>query len=100
MVDTIELNKNRMKYFLLDVRTREEFEDGHIRDSINIPISEIASAERKGIIPKDKKVVCICRSGDRSSKATRYLASIGYNVGSLNGGITDWVNDGFEIKRG
>jgi len=99
MVDVIDLYHKRAAYFLLDVRTREEFEDGHIAGAKNIPLHELPIAERKGLLPKDQRIVCICRNGDRSGKATRFLAEMGYNVTNLLGGMIDWVNEGYEVRR-
>ena len=76
---------------VLDVREKEEFEEGHIEGAISLPLSTINEETVKEIIPsKEIKVLLYCRSGARSEKAARALYALGYeNVFSF-GGIKDW----------
>jgi hypothetical protein len=55
--------------FLLDVRTPEEYIQGHIHGAELIPLNELSA--KKGRIPKEREVVCVCATGSRSSAATR-----------------------------
>lgn len=75
---------------LLDVRTKEEYEAGHIEGSILIPV-DIIEAEAEGILhDKEKPILVYCRSGNRSVAAANVLVKLGYeNVYNL-GGINDW----------
>ena len=70
---------------LLDVRTKEEFEDGHIEGFINIPVDELR--ERLGEIEKEKPVYVICQSGLRSYIASRILEGNGYEAWNFSGGF-------------
>ena len=70
---------------LLDVRTKEEFEDGHIEGFINIPVDELR--ERLGEIEKEKPVYAICQSGLRSYIASRILEGNGYEAWNFSGGF-------------
>ena len=83
--------------FLLDVRTPEEFQQGHINGSVLIPLNDLAN--RMNRIPKDKVVVCICASGSRSSAAARKLEAAGYQVKNLRGGIDRWMRSGFPVSK-
>ncbi len=86
--------------FVLDVRTREEYSQGRIRNSALIPWDELKS--RSGELPriKDRAVLVYCRSGNRSEKASEILKSLGYrNVKNLKGGITAWEKAGREVVR-
>ena len=76
---------------VLDVREKEEFEEGHIEGAISLPLSTINEETIKEIVPsKEIKVLLYCRSGARSEKAARALYALGYeNVFSF-GGIKDW----------
>lgn len=68
---------------LLDVRTKEEFDTGHVKGSINIPVSYIESKTKK--INKEKTIIVVCESGARSAHAVRFLNNNGflaYNGGS------------------
>lgn len=61
---------------LVDVRSPEEYAEGHIEGAVNIPVGDIA--RRAGEIPKDKPVVVYCRSGVRSARAAGALKAAGY----------------------
>ncbi len=79
------------EYFLLDVRTRGEFSQGHIDGATLIPVNELQS--RLGEIEnhKEKPVLVYCLSGARSRSAANFLAASGFsNVLNLRGGITAW----------
>ncbi len=74
---------------LIDVRTPGEYRDGHIPDVVNIPLDELE--KRMGEVPKDKKVVLICRTGNRSAEGTRLLRGKGFaNVFNSTGGMSSW----------
>jgi len=79
-VDLTELVKNGAQ--IIDVRTRQEFAGGHIRNSVNIPLNELTSQLKK--IKKEKPVITCCASGMRSGSARSILQSHGYEV--YNGG--------------
>jgi len=70
---------------VVDVRTAEEFEAGHLPNAINIPFERIGAAFKEKKIAKDKSVVLYCRSGRRSGIAFDTLVSQGYS-NSYNGG--------------
>ena len=74
---------------LLDVRTNEEYADGHIEGSINLPIAEI---DRAGtvIADKDVPIYVYCRSGKRSERAAAYLKGNGYTKVNDIGGILSY----------
>jgi len=74
---------------LIDVRTPAEYRDGHIPGVANIPLDELE--KRIGEVPKDKKVVLICRTGNRSAEGTKLLRKKGLvNVFNSTGGMTTW----------
>lgn len=76
----------------IDVRTPEEFKEGHVPGAILLPLAELEN--RLTEIPKDKKVMLICRSGNRSAKANLTLQKHGYmNTVSVKGGMTEWRED-------
>jgi rhodanese-related sulfurtransferase len=79
-VDLAELVKNGAQ--IIDVRTKGEFDGGHIKGSVNIPLQSLQ--QNLGKIKKDKPVITCCASGMRSSSARGFLQSKGYEV--YNGG--------------
>jgi len=81
-----EFEKERDKYFLVDVRTPSEFKEGHIEGAVNIPVDDLR--ERFGEIKTDKSIVTICRVGMRGYIAARILKQNGFlNVKNLVGGM-------------
>lgn len=72
---------------LVDVRSAEEWGDGHLGGAVHIPVGELAA--RMGELPKDRPVVVYCQSGGRSRKAAAQLAAAGYQVRDL-GGMDAW----------
>lgn len=84
--DIENLLKN--KEFLLDVREEYEYQDGHIKGAINLPLREIL--EKKDTLPKDKDIYVYCRSGHRSADAVNFLKSLGFEkVHNIKGGFID-----------
>ena len=84
--DIENLLKN--KEFLLDVREEYEYQDGHIKGAINLPLREIL--EKKDTLPKDKDIYVYCRSGHRSADAVNFLKSLGFEkVHNIEGGFID-----------
>ncbi|MDE5688316.1 MAG: rhodanese-like domain-containing protein [Paramuribaculum sp.] len=83
---------------LLDVRTPEEFADGHIADAINIDVKEEDFQEMASEkLSKDSTVLVYCRSGRRSLDAAGQLTKLGYKVVNLTGGITEWKENGLPV---
>ncbi len=70
--------------FLLDVRTPEEFEQGHIPEAVNIPVDELR--HRLSEIPQDCEVIAYCQVGQRGQLATRILLQTGFRASNLGGG--------------
>lgn len=92
MITTNEVKKiiddydNYTDTVIVDVRTNDEYESGHIKGAVNVPVSEIKSID----ISKDKKIVVYCRSGSRSNTAAKELIELGYEKVYDMGGINDW----------
>lgn len=78
---------------LLDVRTKEEYDTGHIKGSILIPVDVLEQEAAKKLVDKEAHIFIYCRSGNRSVTAANILIKQGYkNVYNL-GGINDWPFD-------
>ena len=93
-----ELLAGSPRPFLLDVRTPEEYKQGHVSGAELISLNELSAKQKR--IPKDREVICICASGSRSSTATRQLSSLGYKVSNMRGGMNRWVHAGLPVKSG
>ena len=85
-VDFKEINLK--EYIIIDVRSRREFGEYHLENSINIPLSEIKKKVEEVISNKQKKLLICCEYGARSRKAAEILESLGYiQVYNLKGGL-------------
>lgn len=78
------------KYKIIDVRTKEEFELGHIKNAINIPNEEILFEDPYELPDKDEILMVYCRSGHRSLQASLKLHLLGYKNIYEFGGINTW----------
>ena len=75
---------------ILDVRSREEYDQGHIPGAILIPDTEIEAKAADLLPDKDQLILVYCRSGRRSKLAAEALAGLGYSNVKEFGGILDW----------
>jgi rhodanese-related sulfurtransferase len=82
---------------LIDVRTPEEFAEGHIPGAVNISLQSLSSRIDK--IARDRAVILYCRSGNRSGMALTALRQAGYTEVYNLGGIGSWQAAGYEVKR-
>ena len=78
---------------IIDVREINEYNTGHIKDAINIPVGNISSIDYS----KDTVIILYCASGMRSSNAAEELIELGYTkVYNLDGGLINW---GFDLTQ-
>jgi rhodanese-related sulfurtransferase len=76
--------------FILDVRTQEEWNEYHIPGSTLITLDQLET--RLNEVPKDKEVVVVCRSGNRSQPGRDILKNAGFpQVTSMSGGLKEWT---------
>jgi rhodanese-related sulfurtransferase len=90
-ISVYELNEKMQRgedFFLLDVRTPVESASQAISGSYQIPLQELR--QRVYELPRDKEIVVYCRVGNRSGYAAAFLASQGFTVKNLEGGIALW----------
>lgn len=88
--ERLDIEKN---IILLDVRTKGEYDSGHIKDSMLIPVDNLKEEAESKLKDKDTPVFVYCRSGNRSTTAAKILVDLGYkNVYNL-GGINKWPYD-------
>ncbi len=89
---------NRREVVLLDVRNVEEYNSGHIPDTLFIPLPELES--RLNELDQSDRILLYCRSGTRSTQAAIILIENGFtHIYNMKGGITDWKALGFPITR-
>ena len=83
----------------LDVRTADEYAEGHIAGARNMDVLRSDFASNTSQLSKDKTVCLYCRSGNRSKKAAAILSRQGYNVIELSTGYKGWVNKGKPVVK-
>ena len=85
---------------LLDVRTADEFNEGHIKGAINLDQFKSDFIElAKQQLPKEKTIAVYCRSGRRSAHAAGLLAKEGYRSVNLVGGIIAWTKENMPVSK-
>lgn len=85
---------------LVDVRTKAEFDGGHILDARHVPQEEVAQAGETLKRFKEKAVIVCCESGMRSGAAARVLQAQGFTkVVNLRGGLQAWRADNLPLVR-
>lgn len=84
----------------LDVRTAEEFAEGHIENTLNIDVLK-DDFEKKAvaILSKERTIAVNCRSGKRSKNAARILVKNGFKVIELDSGYNGWVGKGMPVTK-
>jgi rhodanese-related sulfurtransferase len=91
MIDTGEV-------FILDVRTQEEYNAGHIRNSTLIPVQDLS--KRLNEVPRDRDILVYCKTGGRSTAASEILVNNGFaRIYNMKGGITEWTKAGYEVVK-
>lgn len=88
------------EYIILDVRTREEFEQSHIENAINIDFYSNSFESELNNLDKNKKYLIYCRSGARSSKTLDLMRELDFlEVKDLSGGIISWSKLGYKLVK-
>ena len=84
----------------LDVRTPEEYAEGHIEGALNIDVLNDTFEDKAcATLPKDKTIALYCRSGKRSKKAAGILTAKGFQVVELNTGYLGWTGAGKAVVK-
>lgn len=82
---------------MLDVREQSEWDEFHMPGAQLIPLGELPS--RLSELPKDQKIVVVCRSGNRSATGRDILLDAGFtNVTSMAGGMNEWRSAGYDVE--
>ena len=79
---------------VVDVRTVDEYNQKHLRDSVFVPLDELLNRHRE--LPSNRPLLFLCRTGMRSALAAEFSAALGFDPGQLynvEGGIVDWERE-------
>ena len=93
MDEIVQIMNENEDYIILDVRTIEEYNEGHIPNAICIPNETIGSNEINELSNKEQLILIYCRSGNRSKQAAKKLKNLGYTNLVEFGGIIDWKGE-------
>ena len=85
-----QIMDTQVDFIILDVRTQEEYDEGHIPGAILIPDTQIEEKAEEVLTDKNQLILVYCRSGRRSKQASEKLVKLGYTNIKEFGGIIDW----------
>jgi rhodanese-related sulfurtransferase len=93
------LDKGSKEYFILDVRSPEDFAKGHLPGATSLPLADLSA--KMGTLPKDKTIVTYCGNITcaLAPKAALKLAQSGFKVMELFGGFATWQEKGFPVQK-
>lgn len=89
----IEMMASGDPYVLVDVRTEEEYAEGHIEGALLLPLDQLETLAEEQLPDKDATILVYCRSGNRSAQASALLVELGYTQIYDFGGIMDWPGE-------
>ena len=96
--DTQFIEIQNTEHILVDVRTIEEYESGHIQDAVNFDFYSESFQKEILSIEKSSSIILYCRTQNRSIKTANYLKENGYKeITVIEGGITSWVKNGNDL---
>ena len=96
-VSAVDAESGAASHILLDVRNADEWEAGHAPSAQWIPLPELESARFR--LPMNRRIICVCRSGARSARATEALTDWGFEAANMAGGMKDWAKSGLPVVR-
>ncbi|MCB4791553.1 MAG: rhodanese-like domain-containing protein [Elusimicrobia bacterium] len=95
-----EIEKNSKNTVILDIRTPQEYESGHLKGSRNIDFYADDFRTKLDSLDKTKKYLVYCRSGNRSSQALNMMKKLGFKyVIDLKNGIIDWQRNNYPLEK-
>lgn len=96
----IQENKSNPNFIIVDVRTPQEFAEGHIENAINIDFRSDAFKDEIGNLDRTRKYLLYCRSGNRSRGALSVMTELGFKeVYHLSAGIIGWAKAEYPVTK-
>jgi rhodanese-related sulfurtransferase len=96
-VDVTDADAGREHSVLLDVRNAKEWDAGHAPGAVWVPLAELEGARFK--LPINRRIVCVCRTGQRSARATAELVQMGFDAVNMAGGMKAWIAQGLPVVK-
>jgi len=99
-ISALEFKENSKNNSVIDIRTPQEYSQGHIEGAVNINYYDKTFLEQVAKLDKEKPIYIYCRSGSRTSSAAKKLKKIGFSeVNDLEGGIISWSRNQYKIVK-
>lgn len=100
VITPAEFKEKSVNQTIIDIRTPEEYANGHIDGAININLFDKTFYNQISKLDKSKPIYMYCRSGSRSRSASKKIANLGFeNVYDLQGGIIYWARNNYKIIK-
>ena len=100
VVSPAEFKEKSQNQTIVDIRTPKEYQQGHLKNAVNINLFDKTFLEEIGKLDKSKPVFIYCRSGNRTSSASKKMLKLGFQeVYDLKGGISNWVKSKNKIEK-
>jgi len=98
--ELIQRNQMNQDFIIIDIRTPEEFNEGHIENAVNIDFYSETFKEDLDKLDKNKTYFIYCRSGNRSGRAMPIMKELGFKeVYNLSVGIKEWIAEGLPVVK-
>lgn len=98
-VEEFDRLRQQKETVVLDVRTADEYADGHLKDSVLIDLRSPDFAERIGKLDKSKTYLVHCAAGGRSARACSKMDALGFKTVNLEGGLGAWKDAGKPVVK-
>lgn len=99
-ISIIQENKNNPDFIIVDVRTPEEYAEGHIENAVNIDFNSDAFNDEISKLDRNKTYLIYCRSGNRSSRALDVMIGLDFvEIYHFYEGIIGWNNAGYPVVK-
>ena len=96
-VSAVDAESGASGHVLPDVRNADEWEAGHVDGAKWIPLGDLEQARFQ--LPMNRRIVCVCRTGARSGRATEALIGWGFDAANMVGGMKAWAAAGLPVVR-
>ena len=97
--DLVQDHERNPEFVIVDVRTPDDFADGHLANAINIDFNADSFRDNLNSLDKSNTYLIYCRSGNRSAQALTTMNDLGFSDVHDMGGIIDWTAEGFPIVK-
>ena len=98
MDDVRAIYEKRDDYQILDVREPWEWNQGRIEEAVLVPLNSVMAGEESAVLSKDRPVIVVCKTGNRSEVATLMLRARGYDAVNMEGGMEAWADAGLPFS--